>query len=101
MRSDLALDAAIPAYCIASRRLGDCLFIEWPAVHGYSARKPTPRPSVSVWARFPSSSLCLRLRAPAGQAASYDTDLLDTLLNGRAWLSPSRQPCHPINHESA
>ena len=37
-----------------------------------------------------------------GRARSYDTDLLETFLNGRAWLPPRRQPSHPIHdHESA
>jgi hypothetical protein len=35
-----------------------------------------------------------------GRPRSYDTDLLETLLNGRAWLPPRRQPRHPICHES-
>ncbi len=29
---------------------------------------------------------------------AYDTDLLETLLNGRAWLPPRRQPRHPMDH---
>jgi hypothetical protein len=36
-----------------------------------------------------------------GRPRSYDTDLLETLLNRRAWLPPRRQPRHPIHHESA
>jgi hypothetical protein len=37
-----------------------------------------------------------------GRPRSYDADLLETLLNGRAWLPPRRQPSHPIHrHESA
>ena len=36
-----------------------------------------------------------------GRPRSFDTDLLETLLNGRAWLPPRCQPCHPIHHESA
>jgi hypothetical protein len=36
-----------------------------------------------------------------GRPRAYDTDLLETLLNGRAWLPPGRQPQHPIYHESA
>jgi hypothetical protein len=37
-----------------------------------------------------------------GRPRSYDTDLLETLLNGQAWLPPRRQPSHPIrDHESA
>ena len=36
-----------------------------------------------------------------GRPRSYDTDLLETLLNGRAWLPPRRQPHYPIDHESA
>ena len=36
-----------------------------------------------------------------GRPRSYDSDLLlETLLNGRAWLPPCRQPRHPICHES-
>ena len=35
-----------------------------------------------------------------GRPRSYDTDLLETLLTGRAWLLPRRQPRHPIDHES-
>jgi hypothetical protein len=33
-----------------------------------------------------------------GRPRSYDTDLLETLLNGRAWLPPCRQSSHPIHH---
>jgi hypothetical protein len=37
-----------------------------------------------------------------GRPRSYDTDLLETLLNGRAWSTPRRQPRNPIyRHESA
>ena len=37
-----------------------------------------------------------------GRPRSYDTDLLETLLGGSAWLPPRRQPSHPIHdHESA
>jgi hypothetical protein len=36
-----------------------------------------------------------------GRPRSYDTDLLETLLGGPAWLPPRRQPPHPIDHESA
>jgi hypothetical protein len=36
-----------------------------------------------------------------GRPPSYDTDLLETLLSGRAWLAPRRQPGHPIQDESA
>jgi hypothetical protein len=37
-----------------------------------------------------------------GRPRSYDSDLLETLLGGRAWLPPRRQPSHPIlDHESA
>lgn len=37
-----------------------------------------------------------------GRPRSFDTDLLETLLGGRAWLPPRRQPSHPIyDHESA
>jgi hypothetical protein len=37
-----------------------------------------------------------------GKPRSYDTDLLESLLNGRAWQPPRRQPRHPIHrHESA
>ncbi len=36
-----------------------------------------------------------------GRPRSYDTDLLETFLGGRAWRPPRRQPCHPIQHESA
>ena len=37
-----------------------------------------------------------------GRPRSYDSDLLETLLNGQAWLPPRRQPSHPIHrHESA
>jgi hypothetical protein len=37
-----------------------------------------------------------------GRPRSYDSDLLETLLGGRAWLPPRRQPRHPIlDHESA
>ena len=37
-----------------------------------------------------------------GRARSYDTDLLETLLGGRAWLPPRRQSRHPIHrNESA
>ena len=36
-----------------------------------------------------------------GRPRSYDTDLLETLLGGRAWLSPRCQPRHPICDESA
>ena len=32
-----------------------------------------------------------------GRPRSYDTDLLETLLAGRAWLPPRRQPRHPIH----
>jgi hypothetical protein len=40
----------------------------------------------------------LRQRRPR----SYDTDLFETLLSGRAWLPPRRQQRHPIHdHESA
>jgi len=37
-----------------------------------------------------------------GRPRAYDTDLLETFLNGRAWLQPRRQPSHPIHrYESA
>jgi len=36
-----------------------------------------------------------------GRPRSYDTDLLETLLSGRAWLPPRRQPCHPIHHHES
>jgi hypothetical protein len=36
-----------------------------------------------------------------GRPRSYDTDLLETLFSGRAWLPPRRQPHHPKDHESA
>jgi hypothetical protein len=37
-----------------------------------------------------------------GKPRAYDTDLLESLLSGRAWLPPRRQPRHPIHrHESA
>ena len=36
-----------------------------------------------------------------GRPRSYDTDLLETLFSGRAWLAPRRQPRHPKDHESA
>ena len=37
-----------------------------------------------------------------GRPRSYDSDLLETLLGGRAWLTPRSQQCHPIHdHESA
>jgi hypothetical protein len=37
-----------------------------------------------------------------GRPRSYDTDLLETLLAGRAWLPPRRQPRHPLHdHEGA
>ena len=37
-----------------------------------------------------------------GRPRSYDADLLETLLNGRAWMPPRRQPRNPIDdHESA
>ena len=36
-----------------------------------------------------------------GRSRSYDTDLLETLLNGQAWLPPGRQPRHPVDHENA
>lgn len=37
-----------------------------------------------------------------GRPRSYDSDLLETLLGGRAWLPPRRQPSHLIlDHESA
>jgi hypothetical protein len=32
---------------------------------------------------------------------SYDTDLLETFLSGRAWLPPRRQPRHPLDNEGA
>jgi hypothetical protein len=31
-----------------------------------------------------------------GRPRSYDTDLLETFLGGRAWLPSRRQPRHPI-----
>jgi hypothetical protein len=37
-----------------------------------------------------------------GRPHSYDTDLLETFLAGRAWLPPRRQPSHPLHdHEGA
>jgi hypothetical protein len=37
-----------------------------------------------------------------GRPRAYDSDLLETLLGGRAWLPPRHQPSHPIHdHESA
>ena len=37
-----------------------------------------------------------------GRPRAYDSDLLETLLGGRAWLPPRRQPSHPFHdHESA
>lgn len=37
-----------------------------------------------------------------GRPRSYDTDLLETFLGGRAWLPSRRQPHHPIRrNESA
>jgi hypothetical protein len=33
-----------------------------------------------------------------GRPCSYDSDLLETLLAGRAWLAPSWQPRHPLHH---
>jgi hypothetical protein len=37
-----------------------------------------------------------------GRPRSYDTDLLETLLGGRAWQPSRRQPSNPIyRHESA
>jgi hypothetical protein len=36
-----------------------------------------------------------------GRPRSYDTDLLETLLSGRAWLPARRQPRHPINHDES
>ena len=36
-----------------------------------------------------------------GRPRSYDIDLLETLLSGRAWLPPRRQPCHPIHHHES
>ena len=33
-----------------------------------------------------------------GRPRSYDTDLLETLLAGRAWLAPRWQPHHPLHH---
>jgi hypothetical protein len=37
-----------------------------------------------------------------GRPRAYDNDLLETLLNGRAWLPPHLQPRNPIaRHESA
>ena len=32
-----------------------------------------------------------------GRPRSYDTDLLETLLGGRAWLPPRHQPNHPLH----
>ena len=32
-----------------------------------------------------------------GRPSSYDTDLLETLLAGRAWLPPRWQPSHPLH----
>ena len=37
-----------------------------------------------------------------GRLRSYDSDLLETVINGRAWLPPRRQPRNPIaRHEDA
>ena len=37
-----------------------------------------------------------------GRPRSYDSDLLETVINGRAWLPPRRQPHNPIaRHEGA
>jgi hypothetical protein len=36
-----------------------------------------------------------------GRPRSYDADLLETLLHGRAWVPPRRQPRYLIDHESA
>jgi hypothetical protein len=33
-----------------------------------------------------------------GTPRSYDTDLLETLLAGSAWLPPRWQPIHPLHH---
>jgi hypothetical protein len=34
-----------------------------------------------------------------GRSPSYDTDLLETVVAGRAWLPPRRQPSHPIHDD--
>lgn len=31
-----------------------------------------------------------------GKPKSYDTDLLETLISGRAWMPPRHQPRHPF-----
>jgi hypothetical protein len=36
-----------------------------------------------------------------GKPRSYDTDLLESLLGGRAWLPPRRQARHPIDHHES
>ncbi len=37
-----------------------------------------------------------------GRPRSYDSDLLETILSGRMWLPPRRQPGNPIHdYESA
>ncbi|MFZ0709826.1 MAG: hypothetical protein WAM53_07285 [Terrimicrobiaceae bacterium] len=36
-----------------------------------------------------------------GRPRSYDTDLLESLLSGRAWLPPRHQPCHPIHRDES
>src|SRR4029434_3365355 len=53
-------------------------------------------------ASLPLVLACAYLFAlPQGTPRSYDTGLLETLLNGRAWLPPRCQPRHPQDHESA
>ncbi len=36
-----------------------------------------------------------------GKPRSYDTDLLETFLGGRAWLPAHRQPRHPIRRNGS
>ena len=37
-----------------------------------------------------------------GKPKRYDTDLLETLISGSAWLPSLRSPCHPLyRHERA
>jgi hypothetical protein len=59
---------------------------------------------VQLRRRLAASRAGFRLRFFAlrqGRPRSYGTDLLETLLSGRAWLPPRRQPCHPIHHHES
>lgn len=49
---------------------------------------------------FVLASVCV-FALRQGGPHSYDTDLLETLLAGRAWLPPRWQPRHPLEYDES